>query len=185
MKLWRCLGNVAHQSDHRPVCSIEHARSTTEEGGELHFSQIGATSFSDRSYISLESELFWRSSLTSADSLPWLVLAHVHLIWKWSGLTSGCKWIGTGSQILFVQTPAHQINNLSQLLLSCWDEKWTKGQFQILERSEERIFTKIEASICAFTDIISISFQVPAPPFSDWWSFYETKKNCTFLSTNQ
>ena len=63
MKWRRCLGNVAHQSDHRPVCSIEHAWSTTEEGeshqqgGELHLARIGATSFSDRSYIFLRSEL--------------------------------------------------------------------------------------------------------------------------------
>ena len=134
MKLGRCWGNVAHQSDHRPVCSIEHAWSTTEEGEshqeesyiflrlKLHLSQIEATSLLNRSFFYGS-----YSILIKADSLRSLVLAHVCLIWKWSGLTSGCKWIGTGSQILFVQTPASPLTNLFQLLVPCWDQNSSLG----------------------------------------------------------
>ena len=76
--------NSAHQSDHCPVRSIEHAWSTTGRGQATRWR---ATSCSDRSYISLESELFLRILLNTHKS--WLppftgfgsCVPHLKVVW--------------------------------------------------------------------------------------------------------
>ena len=175
MKWRRCWGNVAHQSDHRPVCSIEHARFTRGK-------QPGSATFcSDQSYILIiseshilvVSELLWPSrwqilTLSLVFSGSGSCVPHLKVV-DW--MASGSKWIGigTGSQILFVllQTPAQCSPTITHFNWLC---------FTGMDKKDKKVFTKILATILLSLIISAFSSFQATPPCTASLSFSMTRK---------